>query len=330
MLIPLLGTKNLGLPKKGKLCFWFLLVVPLSRVLVRCAMSRYGIPSVSDLLPLFFDECACISFLFRYGIFYNERECPTCGRPMVFYVSQMSFMCNKWNCRVKIGMKTNSFFFNSHLPCSKIMHLGYLWLTKTSPGAARIHAGISKQAIADFYSHFRDLVASDPVLEDVEIGGPGVIVELDECKLGKRKYNRGHHVEGVWIFGGIERTADKRTFFVAVKDRSAETLLSLISEHVAEGSIIHTDMWRSYSGIEELLQMPHFTVNHSSTFVNPIDGTHTNTIEGVWNGLKIVICPRNRQAGGIEKHIAEYQWKRIHKTDRWVAFLNLLRDTHFG
>ncbi|KAG0438087.1 hypothetical protein DMUE_3314 [Dictyocoela muelleri] len=33
------------------------------------------------------------------------------------------------------------------------------------------------------------------------IGGPGVIVEIDESKMGNRKYNRGHHVEGVLILG---------------------------------------------------------------------------------------------------------------------------------
>jgi hypothetical protein len=33
------------------------------------------------------------------------------------------------------------------------------------------------------------------------------IVEVDESKFGKRKYHRGHRVEGVWVIGGVERTA---------------------------------------------------------------------------------------------------------------------------
>ena len=31
-------------------------------------------------------------------------------------------------------------------------------------------------------------------------------MKIEETKLGKRKYNRGHIVEGAWVFGGVERT----------------------------------------------------------------------------------------------------------------------------
>jgi hypothetical protein len=53
----------------------------------------------------------------------------------------------------------------------------------------------------------------------MRIGGAGVIVEIDETKLGKRKYHRGHRVEGVWVLVGIERTKEKRMFAVEVERR---------------------------------------------------------------------------------------------------------------
>ena len=161
------------------------------------------------------------------------------------------------------------------------------------------------------------------------IGGEGIVVEIDEAKLGKRKYNRGHWVEGVWILGGVERTPERRTFFVPVEDRSAETLLPLIGKYVAAGSIVHTDCWRSYGRIEVALGLAHSTVNHSKTFKDPITGTHTNSIEGNWNGLKISINPRNRMRDGIEEYIGEFQWRRDHKLNRWNAFIELLKDVHY-
>src|SRR5947207_2250924 len=53
--------------------------------------------------------------------------------------------------------------------------------------------------VASYYDIFRDLVAASLDDEDCQIGGEGVIVEIDEIKMGKRKYNRGHRVEGVWV-----------------------------------------------------------------------------------------------------------------------------------
>ena len=35
--------------------------------------------------------------------------------------------------------------------------------------------------------------------ESCKLGGPGKTVQIDESKIGKRKYHRGHHVEGQWV-----------------------------------------------------------------------------------------------------------------------------------
>lgn len=207
--------------------------------------------------------------------------------------------------------------------------MAYLWISKSSVETTQIITGIARQTVCNFFSHFRQLVACCPIIEENVIGGEGVIVELDESKIGKRKYNRGHHVEGVWILGGVERTANRRTFFVPIQERSANCLLPLISRHVLPGSIIYTDLWRGYLGIEEELGLRHFTVNHSESFVNPITGVHTNTIEGTWNGLKICIGPRSRVRDGMEMRLSEFQWRRCNENSLWDSFLNLLKDIHY-
>ncbi|KII62620.1 hypothetical protein RF11_02417 [Thelohanellus kitauei] len=117
------------------------------------------------------------------------------------------------------------------------------------------------------------------------IGGPGVIVEIYECKPGKNKHHRGHPVNEVWVLGGVERTRQRKLFLVEVPDRTANTLLSIISTHILPGSTIITDCFRTpQKGIRI-----------------PITGACTNTVEGTWNALKIKIAPRNRKKSVVEE-----------------------------
>lgn len=59
--------------------------------------------------------------------------------------------------------------------------------------------------------------------ENIKIGGPGIIVEIDEMKFGKKKYNRGHQVIGSWIIGGVERI-DEKNFFCNICHISRQRL----------------------------------------------------------------------------------------------------------
>lgn len=87
------------------------------------------------------------------------------------------------------------------------MLMGYLWCNKTPASAITIMTGHSNNTVALFQNHFRQLVSGRVQTEDMMVGGDGIIVEIDESKLGKRKFNRGHRVEGVWVLGSGRRGA---------------------------------------------------------------------------------------------------------------------------
>uniref|UniRef100_A0A1X7V8Z4 ISXO2-like transposase domain-containing protein n=1 Tax=Amphimedon queenslandica TaxID=400682 RepID=A0A1X7V8Z4_AMPQE len=72
------------------------------------------------------------------------------------------------------------------------------------------------------------------------LGGPGKVVEVDESKFGKRKFNRGLRVDGQWVFGGIERGL-KRCFMVTLQDRSVATLIPLIKKYILQGTKVITN-----------------------------------------------------------------------------------------
>lgn len=72
-------------------------------------------------------------------------------------------------------------------------------------------------------------------MEKPKIGGPGcvVLVQIDESKFGKRKYNRGRNVEGHWVLGMIQDKSDDLRMEVCPENvRTSEVLVPLIKKHI--------------------------------------------------------------------------------------------------
>jgi hypothetical protein len=66
-----------------------------------------------------------------------------------------------------------------------------MWLNKL-PVKTIIQINVmSSKTVCSFMGYFRQLISDAVETEDVMIGGEGIVVEIDETKLGKRKYNRG-------------------------------------------------------------------------------------------------------------------------------------------
>jgi len=85
------------------------------------------------------------------------------------------------------------------------------------------------------------------------LGGVGEIVEIDECKVGRRKYERGRIIEGSWILGMIHRgnPANYQLEICPNNKRDKDTLLVLIQKHVTPGTEIHTNCWKGYIDLEQ-------------------------------------------------------------------------------
>ena len=73
--------------------------------------------------------------------------------------------------------------------------------------------------------------------ENVKVGDQGKVVEIEESTLRKRKYHTGRRKDVVWAFGGIEGDTNI-CFLTIVQDRSADTLIPIIKEHVLPGTTI--------------------------------------------------------------------------------------------
>ena len=179
------------------------------------------------------------------------------------------------------------------------------------------------QRIARNWSHktndsgfHRDVCAQYFIDNPVMLGGPGKIVEINESKFGKRKYNQGRYKEGHWVFGAIERDSND-AFMVEVTDRSANALLPIIQTYIRPGTTVFSDEWRAYSQITSL-GLSHSTVNHSINFVDPISGAHTQNIESTWSFVKNMLRKQgvmNTSSSLFQTYLPEYLWRRKFKEE---------------
>jgi hypothetical protein len=123
---------------------------------------------------------------------------------------------------------------------------------------------LAESTLVDWNHYIRQIINLNRRYQP-KIGGPGMVVQIDESLFrGKRKNrtgrlllgdrgtgagqrNYGNRLDGPWIVGMIDANRQVRLFFV--RDRSASTLIPLIRSIVEPGSILHTDGWAAYSGL---------------------------------------------------------------------------------
>ena len=167
---------------------------------------------------------------------------------------------------------------------------------------------------------------TDLLNNSCKIGGNGVEVEIDESKFGKRKYYRGHRVEGQWIFGGREKYDKSKVFMFPVKKRDQKTLLPLIQNWIEPGSIIHSDCWKAYNKLSKIGYI-HVTVNHSKEFVNKSSAACTNGIECDWRHAKVSL-PRYGVKQGLHAfYLGEFMWRRTcNDKDKFIELIKVLNE----
>ena len=189
---------------------------------------------------------------------------------------------------------------------------------------------ISAPTIVDWYNYAREVCTE--ILcqnENSVIGGKDIVVEIHESKFGKRKYHKGRKVDGVWVFGGIERDS-KKCFFKTVEDRKAETLISIIKEHIKPGTTIISDCWKAYNRLEEE-GFKHLTVNHSLNFVDPDTGAHTNTIESTWRALKKSLPTCGTIKTLYDSYFSQYCVRKLYLNDaedKFLKFISLIKTVY--
>ncbi|KYM95849.1 hypothetical protein ALC62_13500 [Cyphomyrmex costatus] len=235
---------------------------------------------------LSYDNEKLINFLIEHGVLTNIIKCSNCGNDVNICKETLTYKCNKRYvlknvykkkiskcCNFLRSARTGTWFHNSNLDVGTICRLVACFLMLQHPRQDRtqVETGIaSPTTIVDWFNFCREVCVFWPEKHSQKLGGPDCTVEINEAKIGKRKYNRGRLVKGQWIFGGYEQVS-KKVFVVPVENRTEQTLLAIIKEWILPGTTIVSDCWKSYDCLNNE-GFQHLTVNHSYNFVDPDTG----------------------------------------------------------
>lgn len=264
--------------------------------------------TIREFRTLFPDDKTCLNWLYKTR-YPRGADCRKCQHKACFYPVERrkAYVCS-W-CGNQISPTAGTIFHKSPTPLTLWFHAIFLTSQAKNGVAAKElqrHLGVTYKCAWRIAKQIRLLMTQDKE----PLGG---MIEADETYVGgKRHGKRGRGAEGKTpVFGVVERDGGIKTKIVA--NVRASTLMPLIQDMVAPGSIISTDESGSYNKLESLGYI-HGKVQHSTG--QYVDGAvHSNTIEGFWSQFKRSVhgtyhkvSPKHLQA-----YLDEFSYRYAHR-----------------
>ncbi|GFX32412.1 mitotic-spindle organizing protein 2A [Trichonephila clavipes] len=290
------------------------------RINLNECMQKYD--EYSERFFALFGKKAVLEWCMKEGLIASSYVCPKCGKPMELRERTGKSLNNgfEWLCRsqssvkeenhyVSRSVRKGSWFQLSNMDMCTVLLVMRKWFGRCPQKYAVADLGVGSHTAVDWYNFCREVCIHVLIRDSCKIGGVDAIVEVDESKFGKMKYGKGRPVNGKWVFGGTERNSSK-CFFRVVPCRTKECLLAVIKEWVLPGTTNISDCWASYNCLKDE-GFQHLKVNHSLTFVCPVTGAHTNSIEGSWSGIKRFLGnTTHRTEDMFDSYLHEFLWRR--------------------
>ena len=261
-----------------------------------------------------------ISRLQSKGLLSRNKQCPSCNQPMNMQqrsdiTDQYRWRCPWSGCKKSLSLRSGTFFEQSRLQLRQWIVLMYWWACEYPVKDAAEEAEVDEKTAIQMYQYCRDVCSWRILNHDspLLLGGPGVVVQIDESLFRhKPKNHRGRATSReVWVFGLCDTSYSPALGIMCiVPNRSAQTLLPIIQQHVHCGTVIYSDEWAAYRRVQQLQPVSsHSTINHSLHFVEPATGVHTQNIESYWSRVK----RRCKRMKGVHEsmmsaYLDEFMW----------------------
>ncbi len=289
----------------------------------------FGFNTLLEFYEAFPDEQSCIDFLekSRWG---DNVVSPFDPTSKVYKCKGNRYKCK--NTGKYFNARTGTIFENSKVSLQKWM-LACYFVVEMKRGVSSLQLskiiGVTQKTAWFMLQRIQNcfnIEIKEPCLEGE--------IEVDETYIGGKNKNR-HSKDKVKdaqgrslkyktpVFGTLQREG----FVVAyvVTDAKGKTLLPLIYETVQPNSIIYSDEWYAYNGIDKE-KFDHQKVYHKKgAYV--IGRRSTNTIEGYWSHLKKMISgthfwvSRKHLQRYVDCESFRYNTKHLSEYERFDVFL---------
>ena len=294
------------------------------------------------------NEIGLLQYLTDLGLLNVSQQCVNCGGMMrkmkqgnVWY-----WICTK---RVngikcnnhKFSVRKGTFFDHSKYDIQLQLRIIWNFVHRLSIVQCKDFCNVGTKTdhtIGEIYADCRNVCTSwiwNPE-HTPKLGGYGKIVEMDESFFpGAPKFNRGRRLgtswddNEKWTFGLTERESLDCILKQVPSNRSRKSLLPIITQHILPGTLLCSDGWKAYHKLDEHVNIEdvlHFPVNHSTNYVNPETGAHTQPIEGLWGHLKDFLPTRGMKPRDLGSFLGWFMWTRFCKQRELDVFVQFLKS----
>jgi transposase len=270
---------------------------------------------------------ACLEYL-KERFHPNGSECPKCGKATKFHriKSRAAYSCQY--CGHQVYPTAGTIFHKSTTNLQMWFWAIFLMSsTRCGISAKQLEReiGVSYPTAHRMFKQIRTLLSDEdgePLSGDVEAdetfygGKPRAHVNKT-----RREASLRWHQKPV-VFGMVERKGRVRAR--VIERRSKPAVHSQLRQHVLPASMIFTDEWHPYVGLDRHFA-GHKRIKHLAGVY--VDGdVHTQTIEGFFgllkNGIRGVYHSVSRKY--LQSYVNEYAWRYNHRDDERPMFWSIL------
>jgi len=284
--------------------------------------QKYTIKQFNAEFPT---DTACLMHIFFARWPGGRATCEKCGTERKHYrvTGRTAFACD--HCGNHIYPLSGTIFEKSTTSLHLWFHAMFLMgSTRCGVSAKQIQreTGVTYKTAWRMFKQIRTLMSEDVQLE-------GLLVEMDETYVGGRRRGgrpgraSGPAKEKAIVIGAVERGG--KVVALVSNDVTKATLHGIAKEYILPDSIVYTDHYPAYMGLDKINGYQHRRINHSAG-VYVVGDTHTQTIEGFWSLVK-------RGIGGVyhsvskkylQTYLDEYSFRYNRRTAKQPMFTSLL------